>query len=1040
MTPLDPVRWRAASAELDRVLELSADERAPYLASLRGRDATLAADVESLLDDQRAADEARFLQAPPQFPASDATTRAALEPPPSSWGPGLESGTAFGPYRIVGLLGRGGMGVVYEAEEIDSGRRVALKVLDERLDDQRERERFDREGRLAASINHPHCVFVFAAFEVDGRPAIAMELMRGTLADRLARDGPLPVADAVDAALDLVAGLKAAADAGILHRDVKPSNCFVDGAGRIKTGDFGISRSVRPTAETALSTRTKFAATPAYASPEQLRGAPLDLRADIYSLGATLYELLTGRRPFERPNLMALLMAVANDVPRPPQALIPAIPKGLSLLVLRCLTKEPEQRFADYDALAAALQPYSSTAPTPAALGRRCLAGLIDHFLIGLPFMATGMLEGIVPWLDLTLSRVPLLVADVAAHQLYFSAFEGLWAATPGKALCGLTVVHADGRPARTTQILARAALYPFALSFLDVVTLLVRGAPTGVLFSGVADAFWLMFALLFSTARRRNGYAGLHDLLTRTRVVGRRQRDARPSTIAPASPAGDVVGRLEGFEVLARRLPGMPDGWHAGFDSRLRRHVWIRRVAPGTPPISPVRRAINRPTRLRWLAGRRNDHEAWDAFEAVAGQPLIDACSSRPREWSEVRWWLLDLARECAATAPDDHVRRQLDRVWVLDSGGAKLVDDPALDAMGSVPISEPMSDARFLRGVAIATRSGAATSRRRRNSAAGRPWPPSAQALFERLEARPAPDAASIEGALRELTTQRAVVTRWWRALPIAVTTFPTIAVALLGTAGLSVIHERRAQVPLQARIASAGLRYLEDARRGVVVLPPHDREALETALMTDYRRVLTDARLFGEYRSILALRSEHRALADDLLRRRATDQDNGQGQHGTVLPRLVERVASEPPLSPTHVVRIFGGLAMVGFVCTAILALAAAATTRGGVMRLSGLELVRRDGRVASRLRVVARTALVWSPVLLTMLVMVRVQVTGRGPNVHFAAGGFFNPLDRGPFTDLMWVTVLLILLGGAVVNIARPSRGIQDWLAGTWIVPR
>src|SRR5215207_7267536 len=270
MTAWDADRWHAATAELDRLLGGSA----------------------ALLTTASAPDG-------PSGPG----------PRPSS---AMPAGTEFGGYRLHRVLGRGGMGVVYEAEEIESSRRVALKVLEQRLGDERDRERFEREGRLAASIDHEHCVFVFGAAEVHGVPAIAMELMQCTLADRLAAGGALPAAVAVDMALQLVAGLQAAAEAGILHRDVKPSNCFIDADGIVKIGDFGISRSLRPADETALSTRNQLAATPTYGSPEQLRGATLDARADIYSLGATIYELVTGRRAFTAPDLMSLLMAVAN--------------------------------------------------------------------------------------------------------------------------------------------------------------------------------------------------------------------------------------------------------------------------------------------------------------------------------------------------------------------------------------------------------------------------------------------------------------------------------------------------------------------------------------------------------------------------------------------------------------------------------------------------------------------------------------------------------------------------------------------------------
>ena len=874
--------------------------------------------------------------------------------------PLLANGAVFGPYRIVRPLGRGGMGAVYEADEIESGRRVALKVLAGTQQNTRERERFEREGRLAASLNHPHCVFVFAASEIDGHPVIAMEVMQETLADRLKRGGPLAPATAVDAMLQLVAGLKAAAALGILHRDVKPSNCFVDAQGVVKIGDFGISRSQRPTEETAVSTRGQHHATPAYASPEQLRGAALDVRADIYSVGATLYELLTGRCPFEAPDLMALLMAVANDTPTAPRVVAPAVPRGLSAVVLCCLAKQPVQRFSDYDALAAALEPYSSTAPTAATLGKRCLAGLIDSIPIFLATVPLGFYWG-TNWL-----AIPPLLAVCAIEVLYFAFFEGRWAATPGKAICGLMIVQQGGTPARVWQVVARATAYVMvpAIPVLALISMSREIAESQAVVVGIgrvrlppesvarvmasSDSLQvvlstvngLMLLLLFCTARRRNGYAGLHDLVSRTRVVEHHVR-ANPwtSVVVSAEAPRDAVARLGPFAVFSGTVPGMPDGWRPGFDERLRRAVWIREVAPETPPVPLARRAINRATRLRWLAGRREGQEAWDAFEAVQGVPL-DSAVSRPRTWQDTRWWLLDLAREFSAHSADDQPPRRHDRVWILDGGGAKLVDDPAVDQIATIGRTNPPV-ASFLLDVVRAARGSAQTPAGGARSTAAPPWPLRVHQFLERLAAEPNMNASSIGGMLDAMMRQRSTVTRGWRTLSLVV---PLLIPVLWASTNLMVT-----------------------------------------------------------------------LVADSVTKASGP-------------------IAADVRIAPWFVPTVLSLIALVtALFYVAAVALADAVVCRGGVMRLLGLELVTTDGRPASRRRVFARTALTWAPVLLLAL----IAIWG------IASGEIRNTVRQSRVTGvLVWLipSCPLIMLAGAIIAIVNPVRGIQDRLAGTWIVPR
>ncbi len=168
---------------------------------------------------------------------------------------------------------------------------------------------------------------------------------------------------------------------GVLHRDVKPANCFVDRDGTVKVGDFGLSISTSLRGDSNVTSDGTFLGTPAFSSPEQLRGDELDIRSDIYAVGVTLYYLLTGQMPFKADNLVRLIATVLDNSPASPERIRPDIPQGLARSVMRCLQKQPAARFSAYEDLRQAVAPFGSAALTPAALGLRLGAGILDHVL-----------------------------------------------------------------------------------------------------------------------------------------------------------------------------------------------------------------------------------------------------------------------------------------------------------------------------------------------------------------------------------------------------------------------------------------------------------------------------------------------------------------------------------------------------------------------------------------------------------------------------------------------------------------------------------
>ena len=225
-------------------------------------------------------------------------------------------------YRIIGLLGRGGMGEVYRADDLKLGQPVALKFLPDRLSSDRALlERFFAEVRMARPVSHPNVCRVYDIGEVDGRHFLSMEYVDGEdLASLLRRIGRLPPDKALEIARQLCAGLAAAHDAGVLHRDLKPANVMVDGRGRARITDFGLA-----VAAGEAGTESEIGGTPAYMAPEQFAGKGATVRSDLYALGLVLYELYTGKRAFDAGSLADYRRKHAEDPPTSPSALVPGI-------------------------------------------------------------------------------------------------------------------------------------------------------------------------------------------------------------------------------------------------------------------------------------------------------------------------------------------------------------------------------------------------------------------------------------------------------------------------------------------------------------------------------------------------------------------------------------------------------------------------------------------------------------------------------------------------------------------------------------------
>src|SRR5215470_2227618 len=264
-------------------------------------------------------------------------------------------GSVFdGRYRIERKLGSGGMADVYLAEDEELGRRVAIKILNDKYaPDEQFVERFRREAKNAAGLSHPNIVSIYDRGEAEGTYYIAMEYLDGrTLKELINARGPTPPKIAVDYTRQILAAVGFAHRHGIVHRDIKPHNVLVDRDGRLKVTDFGIARS----GTSQMTEVGSIIGTAQYLSPEQARGSSVGPSSDIYSVGVVLYEMLTGEVPFTGDTPLEIAMKHLSEVPTPPSELRPEVPHDLDSVVLRALAKDPHERYRSAEEMDADLQ------------------------------------------------------------------------------------------------------------------------------------------------------------------------------------------------------------------------------------------------------------------------------------------------------------------------------------------------------------------------------------------------------------------------------------------------------------------------------------------------------------------------------------------------------------------------------------------------------------------------------------------------------------------------------------------------------------
>ncbi len=427
--------------------------------------------------------------------------------------PTLRPGTRLAHYEVLSTLGTGGMGTVYEAHDTALDRLVALKVLNPALAaDAAVVERFEREARAAARRNHPNLAHIYYVGSVDGLHFFAMEHVPGVnLEDLVAKEGPQPLGRVVDAVVQAANGLAAAHRAGIVHRDVKPSNIMVQPDGSVKVTDFGLAKSIE--GDPSVTGDGRIMGTPLYMSPETCRERPADTRSDVYSLGLTAWFLLAGRPPFVARSIAETMIAqIERPLPSVRQ-FRPELPAEVDRVLGRMCAKDPAARPQTMEEVAALWEAVRPRPLHPAPIAARAAALSIDLLCVGTVEAAaifsvreTFGSETLRGWID----EITLTVAAF----VFLLFVEARWDVSLGKSALNLRVLRADGTaPSLRDHLVRFVCRFPVLL------------IPTPPQYDIVFYAAWGLQAAAFGLGALwwfASGGTTLSDRITGTRVVYR--------------------------------------------------------------------------------------------------------------------------------------------------------------------------------------------------------------------------------------------------------------------------------------------------------------------------------------------------------------------------------------------------------------------------------------------------------------------------------------------------------------------------------------